>query len=160
MTHILQIILPYLTGVISGVILTIASGFSKEIFDERARKAKHKINVAREVHNIVVEARAGKYKIPPRDLEHIHSVIIDLGGIDETQEEMLAVFANYWSDYAKGKMVYMDGVYPLAPLSDVKGELRARASSLIWWEREIRVGKKKEPFENHLLIYLSKLLGR
>lgn len=88
-----------LTGALSflgGIIFVFVTGFSREFFDERARRAKHKLNVARHVLKVCTEASTGNFKTPPRDIEHIHSVLNDLDGVNKELGEDLNNLVNLW----------------------------------------------------------------
>lgn len=88
---------------VGGIILTIltkfADGWIQEIYKERERKAKHKINIAREVHAVCNEALTYRYQHRPRDMEHINHVISDVEGVDK---EMGKLFEKFISDWVEG----------------------------------------------------------
>ena len=71
---------PYVIGRIFGVIGTFATGFSKEFFEERARVAKHRREVARHVLRICNEASTGNFKQAPREIGDVHAALTDLAG--------------------------------------------------------------------------------
>jgi hypothetical protein len=80
---------PVLVSGAVGFYFNFAGGFSKEFFDERARKKKHKLNVAQHVLQICNEGFTMHYIESPRDIEHVNSVINNLKGIDEDVEQTI-----------------------------------------------------------------------
>src|ERR1035437_2175144 len=76
-------LMPYIIGGIGGVITLFASGFLKEFFDERARRSRHKREVARHVFRICIEASTNSFIVEPRNMEDIYSSLTDLEGLDK-----------------------------------------------------------------------------
>lgn len=89
----------FYTLVISGITFVcglLFRGFAKELFDERARKRKHKQNVVREVHILINEASTNRYSERPRSVEHVNSVLSDVDGIDKEIGVVMRKFVELW----------------------------------------------------------------
>lgn len=135
---------PYLVGAVGGIGTMYFSGYVREYFDERARKAKHKRNVAREVHQLVNEANTGNFRIPARSQEHVNSVLTDLDGVDRHMGKTLNRFVALWGllvpelqkDKAKERKEEYD--YLMGMLHEVEEKRKILAE----WANRIRVGSK------------------
>lgn len=89
-------------GAIGGSILTIltkfADGWIQGYFNEKERKAKHKRNVAREVHSICNEALTTRFQYKPRNMEHINHVVSDVEGVDKEMGMVINKFIVAWHE--------------------------------------------------------------
>jgi hypothetical protein len=136
-------LLPYFVGAILGIISLFVSGFFKEFFDERARIAEHKRNVARHVLKICIEASTNNFKHEPRNMEDIYSVLTDLEGIDKEMSVQMERFVSSWAlinNRTKSDLSH-DNVRLLTKnLSDIEKQRKV----LIAWANKIRTGKKSE----------------
>jgi hypothetical protein len=83
-------------GGVLGFFGNFLGGFSNEFFDERARKKRHKIDVARAFQKIVAEASTNGFKVLPRDMEDVHSVLDDVKGVDAAVGENANIFVGNW----------------------------------------------------------------
>lgn len=108
---------PFIAAPIGYILGQFLPGFSKEFFDERARRKRHKIEVAIQVHKICNEASTGNYKLTPRSQEHVNSILTDLAGISEEMENEMLTFINLWrlirdfnteANSVEGKKYYME----------------------------------------------------
>ena len=93
-------LLPYVIGGVVGIAGTYATGFAKEFFDERARKRRHRLDVAREAHKIVNEAITTRFQSEPRDLEHAYSVAVDVRGVDKEYGDKFYNLLGNWKVFA------------------------------------------------------------
>ena len=96
LTDILKTLQPYVIGFIFGVITLFVTGFSKEFFGERERKAKHKREVARHLLNICNEASTVNFRQPPKDIGKINATLTDLEGINTEIEKIANSFVSSW----------------------------------------------------------------
>lgn len=126
--QILWKLLIFAGGVVATLIAEVNTGFVKEIFEERARKRTHKINVANKVLKICNEASVGNYCIPPRDVEHVFSVMTDLGGIDVDMGRLMVEVVSYWIILSKTK-------------HQIRIEVDEKRIKLVTWANMIRAGK-------------------
>lgn len=122
-------------GGIGGIFVT---GFSREYFEERERKAKHKRNVARSVLKICNEASASTFKNPPRDNEHVISVLTDLEGIDRFIAEEMTSFINLWRRRSEIKNVISleDNHFAI----ELKNDAENKRKHIIAWANKITSG--------------------
>lgn len=132
---------PYVTGIggiIIGVIGVFITGFSKEFFAERERKTRYKIDVARAVHKICIEARSHGYIVSPRNYEHVTSVITDLESIDKKMSDVMQDFVTNWeflvNDRSNGQKTDKTN---FKILQEAGGEERKLSN----WSNKIRAGK-------------------
>lgn len=138
---ILTTLLPYIIGAFFGVVGSFITGFSKEFFDERLRKAKHKRDVARQVLKICNEASTGNFRSAPRDVEYVNSVLTDLEGVDKNKSVEMEEFISSWQIFARERL--------RTPLNsgDVKfakeelGRADGKRKILVVWANKIRTGK-------------------
>lgn len=116
-------------------------GFTKEWFDNRARVAKHKLNVARHVLEICTEASTNHFSKAPRDMEHVHSVLTNVEGLDKEIEAVMNSFVSKWQMLVTMKNtndLSNDGVkYTAELMADVEENRKI----LVEWSNKIRVGK-------------------
>lgn len=128
---------PYIAGAIIGVVGSFGSGFVREFFDERARKLKHRRNVARQVLKICNEASTGNFLARPRDQEHIESVLTDVGGIDRNITITMNSFIKLWE---RTSLEAQNTTQYAETLRDIK----EKRQQLIHWANKIRVGDDAE----------------
>lgn len=104
-TEVINTIIGQLPGFIFGVAATllvaVGTGFIKEYFDERARKKKHKLEVARHVLRICNEASTNNFRKAPREMEDVNSTLTDLEGIDEEMSTKMAEMVSSWSTFSR-----------------------------------------------------------
>lgn len=134
-------LLPYAIGAIFGVVSLFASGFLKEFFDERARIATHKRNVARHVLKICIEASTNNFRVVSREMEDIYSALTDLEGIDKKMNGEMEKFVSSWGTFARER-----SKKNLSP-DDVKfakselDRVEEKRKILVTWANKIRAGK-------------------
>ncbi len=131
--------LSYVVGAILGVVGLFASGFLKEFFGERARKAKHKRNVARHVLKICIEASTNNFLLPPREMEDIYSAITDLEGIDKKMGAAMEKFISSWyfiKEHQRSNSNHDDAKFLKENLDRVERERKV----LVTWANKIRTG--------------------
>lgn len=130
----------FIFGVAATLFITAGTGFIKEFFDERARKRKHELEVARHVLGICNEASTGNFREPPREMEHINSTLTDLEGINEEMSVKMTEFVSSWRTFSRERS---NGDLSPDNVKFAKGELdRAEKNRkiLITWANKIRVG--------------------
>ena len=140
---VIQTIQPYVIGAIGGAGSLFLTGFVKELFEERARKAEHKRNVAIQVHKICNEASTGNFKRPARDDEHVNSVMTDLDGIDEEMGVVMNRLVASWRLNTDPKK--LDFHYPLESEKDHierNRQIETDRNILVAWANKIRAGGK------------------
>jgi hypothetical protein len=130
---------PLITAVVGYVGGLFLPGFSKEFFAERARKARHKLDVAIQVHKICNEASTGKFQHWPRDMEHINSVLTDLDGVDKKMGETMNSFVSLWRDCVRAQQTVL-GVYAGRHYKEILGEVEEKRITLVAWANKIRAG--------------------
>lgn len=123
-------LLIFLGGVVATLIYELKTGFVKEIFEERTRKRTHKINVANKVLKICNEASVGNYCVPPRDVEHVFSIMTDLDGVDEDMGKSMNEIVSYW-------MILSATKHQIRTAAEVS----ERNIQLVTWGNAIRAGK-------------------
>lgn len=132
---------PYIIGAIGGIISLFASGFLKEFFDERKRKAKHKRDVARQVLKICNEASTGNFKCAPRDIEHINSVLTDVEGVDKkmvlTMTSLISLWGRIIEHSEKSNQSNASEGHYVEMLRDVEEKRKV----IITWANKIRAGR-------------------
>ena len=128
---------PYIIGAAIGVLGTFVTGFAKEFFYERARRKKHKLEIARQVLKICNEASTGNYLYLPRDMEHVNSVLTDLEGINKSMSVEMEEFISSWRSIRPVGDVFMAAIFEQKQLdrADEKRKI------LIAWANKIRTGK-------------------
>ncbi len=140
LNQIIDILLPYLIGAVLGVVGAFGTGYVKEFFDERARIAKHKRDVARLVLKICNEASTGNFKRPPRDIESINSVLTDVEGVDKEIELIMNNFVNLWGRIVeqsqKSNMDKDETRHLVKMLNDVEKDRKKLTS----WSNQLRAG--------------------
>jgi hypothetical protein len=141
--HLFVMLSPYLIGATLGVLGTFVTGFVKEFFDERRRISKHKLEVARQVLRICNEASTCNFKSPPRDIEHINSVLTDIEGIDSAQEKILTSFVSRWQIININAQTGNNGLNKLKTEDFVTmiNDNEESRKELVSWANTIRVGK-------------------
>lgn len=135
-----QIFQPYIIGAIFGVVGVYLAGFVKEFFDERARKAKHKRDIASQVIHICNEASTGNFKKTPRNIENIHNVLTDLEGIDNKMCESMDKFVSEWQIFAKGQNFRLVSNDRDKFINDGLESIEEYRRELINWANTIRAG--------------------
>lgn len=88
-------------GGVLGFFGNFLGGFSKEFFDERARKKRHKIDVARAFQKIVTEASTNGFEMLPGDIEAVYNVLDDVKGVDAAVGEKSNIFVGNWQVLAQ-----------------------------------------------------------
>jgi hypothetical protein len=134
MESLISTAIPYVIGGVLGFFGNFLSGFSKEFFDERARKKRHKIDVARAFQKIVTEASTNGFNMLPRDMEHVHSVLDDVKGVDAAVDEKANIFVGNWQVIAH---THTDG----GNNRDVIQETRDLRDELTEWCNKVKNGK-------------------
>lgn len=132
---------PYIIGAILGIAGTFVTGFAKEFFDERARRFKHKLEVARHVLRVCNEASTGNFRKTPRDMEHVNSVLTNLDGIDAEMGVVMNSFVSLW-----GRLVEQSGMAEQDEVGrrhyvEMLSEVEQKRKILVAWANRIRVGK-------------------
>ena len=125
---------PIFVGGAIGFFVNFLGGFSKEFFDERARKKRHKIDVARAFQKIVTEASTNGFKVLPREMEHVHSVLDDVKGVGAVVGEKANIFVGNWQVIAH---THVDG----GNYKDLLQETRDLRDELTEWCNKIKNGK-------------------
>lgn len=133
--------LPYVVGAIGGVIGLFTSGFLKEFFDERARVAKHKRNVARHVLGICIEASTNNFLRAPRDMEDIYGVLTDLEGIDKDMEIVMNNFVNLWGRMIDVRNKENPTKEDNKHFAEMLKEIEEKRKILTAWANKVRVGE-------------------
>jgi hypothetical protein len=126
--------IPYVIGGVIGFFGNFLGGFSKEFFDERAHRKRHRIDVARAFQKIVTEASTNGFKVLPRDMEHVHSVLDDVKGVGAAVGEKANIFVGNWQVIAQ---INMDG----GNYSNVLQETRDLKDELTEWCNKVKNGK-------------------
>jgi len=129
---------PYLIGFIVGIATMFASGYTKEYFEERASKAKHKRDVARQVLIICNEASSGSFRKAAREMEHVNSVMTDLEGIDKEMEEAMVKMVSSWGTVAREKTKGNLSPYDVKFIKDQLDRAEENRKILIGWANKIR----------------------
>jgi hypothetical protein len=133
-------LMPYIIGGIGGVITLFASGFLKEFFDERDRKAKHKRNVARHVLQICIEASTNSFIVKPREMEDIYSALTDLEGINKEMALNMDQFVSSWQFISRiQKLDSLRGDKKL--FKEHFDRVEEKRKILVDWANKIRVGE-------------------
>lgn len=135
---------PYLVGAVGGIGTMFLTGFTREFFNERERKHRHKIEVAREVHKLCIEASTHSFKKPAKSQERVMSVLTDLDGVDIRMGKELNRFVALWGllvpelqkDKAKERKEEYD--YLMGMLHEIEEKRKILAE----WANRIRVGGK------------------
>jgi len=132
----------FIAGIISALIIAMATGFIKEFFDERTRKKKHRLEVARQIIKICNEAETNFYGQPPRDIEHINSVTIDTLGIDKKVGTQMKEFIDMWIGVNSFIKEHPPNTVPNVEKRDrIVKEITIRKEILVDWANKIRIGK-------------------
>jgi hypothetical protein len=138
--QVLNTIQPYIIGAVFGFIGSFAAGFKTEIFNERARKARHKLDVAIQVHKICNEASTGNFRTAPRDMEHVNSVLTDLDGVDKKMGKTMNSFINSWQllveFYQEGGSHHEEREF----FNDLLKDAEENRKTLVGWANKIRAG--------------------
>jgi hypothetical protein len=138
--NIVTVGFPYLVAGAVGFYFNFAGGFSKEFFAERARKKRHKINVANEVHRLVNEASTGNFTVVPRDAEHTNAVMTDLDGVDEEMGKVITVFVARWYQIANMDTQGLQRIESTKHLMELRKEVEEKRVILIEWSTKVRAG--------------------
>lgn len=133
---------PYVIGAVGGVGSVLLTGFSKEFFGKRDRKERYRINVAREVHKICVEADTSFYHKYARDREHVTSVIDDVKSVDKEMGVKFEQFVIMWNGIA----LYIDENKSntttfIEKRDKMVRKIREFREEIVTWEGKIRSGK-------------------
>ncbi len=128
-------VMPYVIGAIGGMVTIFVTGFFKEFFDERARITQHKRNVARHVLKICIEASTNNFKIAPREMEDIYSVLTDLEGIDKKMSVEMEKFVSSW-----GLIIEHSKSHGAAFLKENLDRVEKKRKILVAWANKIRAG--------------------
>lgn len=135
----------FITLIIGGITFACGlyfRGFTKEWFDNRARMAKHKLNVARHVLEICNEASTNHFSKAPRGMEHIHSVLTNVEGLDKKIEPVMNSFVSKWQ-----MLVTMQTTKALSNdgekyIGELMANIEENRKVMVAWANKIRVGKK------------------
>lgn len=117
-------------------------GWINSYFEKIERKAKHKRNVAREVHKLCIEASTGNYRIPPRNREHVNSVLVDVESVDNRISLVMDSFISLWRelvDQLKKDRQY-DGQAEYEYVKELLNKVEAKRKILVAWENKLRAG--------------------
>jgi hypothetical protein len=138
-TYALPVII---SSVISGAVgfyFNFARGFSKEFFDKRARKEKHKLNVAQHVFQICNEADTNSFRVLPKDIEHINSVKKNVKALDEKVGNTMTEFISSWYTFARGRK-NESRAEDIRFLDREHKQAETRMMKLLEWANKIRIG--------------------
>lgn len=117
-------------------------GLTKEFFDERARIAKHRRDVARLVLKICIEASTNHFRKLPRDMEHIHSVLTDLKGVDRSKSKFMEELITSWCFFAQERTKEGLNGDEVRFASEQRNRAEEKREILERWANRIRAGKK------------------
>lgn len=140
LNNIIDKLTPYIIGAILGIVGTFVTGFAKEFFDERARRFKHKLNVARHVLEICNEASTGNFRKTSRNTEHVNSVLTNLDGVDEKMGVVMNSFVSLWGrlvDYSEDTRQGESGIRHYA---EMLNDVEQKRKTLVTWANKIRAG--------------------
>lgn len=130
-------------GTVLGIVGTITTkffgGYIERFNKEQERKAKQKLNVAIEVHKICNEASTSNLRVAPRDIEHVNTVMTDVGGVDEEIGEAMNSFVNLWVLVCSGEKRWIDKE-KAKNLIEMRSEVEKYREILIKWASKIRTG--------------------
>ncbi len=133
-------VFPYIIGAAGGILSLFVSGFFREFFDERARRAKHKRDVARKVHKICTEASTGNFRTAPRDIEDVNSVLTDLEGVDKAMSVEMEKLVSSWQsvvlERSKGELSAEDVNF----VKSQRDHAEEKRKILVAWTNRIRAG--------------------
>lgn len=123
----------------------VGSIFFKELisnwFKEQDRVKNHKLQVAKHVHGICIEASTNNYKIKPRDSEHVFSVLVNIEGFSKDREIMMTKFVNLWGRIADSYASKSNSNEEIRNRAGMLKEIQAYQKELISWSNKIRYGK-------------------
>lgn len=140
-TQILSTLLPYAIGAVGGIVGAFASGFLKEFFDERARRSRHKRDVARQVLIICNEASTENFRRAARNIEYVNSVMTDLDGVNEKMGAHMNSFINLWGRILDASQKKNQQEVEQKYFIEMLSEIEDKRKLLIAWANKIRVGK-------------------
>jgi hypothetical protein len=138
--ELIKIALLYIIGT-GGIVTLLWKGFLKEFFDERKRIAKHKLNVARHVLKVCNEASTGNFKRPPRDIEHIHSVLTDVEGFNSDMEKTMTSFISLWQHVVHLSENRLKRAVNEKDFTKTLRDVEKKRKILVGWANKIRAGK-------------------
>jgi hypothetical protein len=130
----------FIFGVAATLLVAVGTGFIKEFFDERARKKKHKLEVARHVLRICNEASTGNFRHAPREMEDINSTLTDLEGVDKEMETIMNSFVNLWGRLVEASGKAGQGEAGQRHFIEMSNDIEEKRKALITWANRIRVG--------------------
>jgi hypothetical protein len=140
--QVASVLSPYIIGAAGGVGGVLLTGFGKEFFDKRDRKEKHKINVAREVHKVCVEADTSFYHKYARDPEHVTSVIDDVKSVDKDMGVKFEHFVTMWNGIALFIDENKSNTTTFIERRDkMVKKIREFREEIVEWEGRIRAGR-------------------
>jgi len=128
-------------GLIIGWVTAVLLGLNKIIFSEMKRVARHRLNVAIEVHKIVNEASSSGYKILPRGPEHVNITITDLDGVDSEMGVIFNSFVNLWNRIGEQFGDKNKGVEQTKNYIEMTNQEDVYRVKLTNWTNKIRSGK-------------------
>jgi hypothetical protein len=99
--QIINATFPLVTAAVGYIGGQFIPGFSKEFFAERARKKRHKIEVARKVLNICTEAKTGDFLLVPSSMEEVNRTLANVEGVDEKMGVAMTNMVNSWITLAR-----------------------------------------------------------
>lgn len=133
--------LPYVIGAIGGILTLFASGFFKSFFDESARQATHKREVARHILKICIEASTNSFISKPRDMEDIYSALTDLEGLDKQIMKHMENFVTSWQFISvKNNNTRLKNADDKKFFQEHYSGIEKERKILVKWANEIRVG--------------------
>lgn len=135
-------LLPFAATFVAGVVASFGSGFVREFFEERNRVATHKRNVARHVLKICIEASTNNFRCYPYEkIESIHSVLVDLEGINNQIEKELTQFVGLWRTISELYLKSWLNMEGKEHLSESLKSIERKRKILILWANSLRVGR-------------------
>lgn len=136
-------VLVFIGGLASGFFGAFITGLVGEIFGERARQNRHKIDVAREVHKLCTEASTYHFQHLPRDMERIFSVVTDVDGINKDMGKVLNRFVTLWQLLAKRRPATREYSHDEnSNYQEMSDEIEKKRKILVKWSSGIRRGKR------------------
>lgn len=134
----------FFIGSVSTSLANFFTGLSGEFFAERARKSKHKIDVARHVSDLVGEVISSKsYTEFPRDMEKAMRTVGDLKAISHRMAKKLERFLSRWQLIAScSKDPSINETEKEKTLIEWRREADTLCEELSIWVSRVKAGKR------------------